>query len=222
MEESVLHIQSVTCSSYQVATQRSLQPADISIQEAHHQAAGHAMLCRVRVSRRGGAGPAPQHHEASHGALGSACLLRGGRTRAITTKARRHLSRAAREHLNGTLFDETEMEQEEPPEETDLILHDDDDDDDDVEDTESTGTVVAEAVVPFFLVASQIERGECFLLTSPLRVRQASTETLEHHLSSRRRGTDCVLASCRCGARVRPLSNRHELGGSSKLSNGSW
>ena len=56
----------------------------------------------------------------------------------ITTKAWRH------EHLNGTLFDETEMEQDEPPEETDLILHDDDDDDD-TEDPESTGTAVAEA-----------------------------------------------------------------------------
>ena len=37
------------------------------------------------------------------------------------------------------------MEKEEPPEETDLILHDDDDDA--AEDSESTGTVVAEAVV---------------------------------------------------------------------------
>ena len=52
----------------------------------------------------------------------------------ITTKAWRHLSwtleeapglaaRATREHHNGTLFDETEVEQEEPPEEeADLIL----------------------------------------------------------------------------------------------------
>ena len=29
--------------------------------------AGHAILCRVRVQGRGGAGLAPQHHEASHG-----------------------------------------------------------------------------------------------------------------------------------------------------------
>ena len=92
----------------------------------------------------------------------------------ITTKAWRHLSwtfeeaprlaaRAAHEHLDGTLFDETEMEQEEPPEETDLILHDDDDDDDDAEDPESTGTAVAEAVVPSSTVASQVERAERFL-----------------------------------------------------------
>ena len=62
-------------------------------------------------------------------------------------------ARATREHLNGTLFDETEMEQEEPPEETDVILHDDDDDDTD-EDPESTGTAVAEAVVPSSTAAS--------------------------------------------------------------------
>ena len=54
------------------------------------------------------------------------------------------------------------MEQEEPPEETDFILHDDDDDDD-AEDSESTGTAVAEAVVPFSTVASQVERAERFL-----------------------------------------------------------
>ena len=29
--------------------------------------AGHAILCRARVPGRGGAGPTPQHHEASHG-----------------------------------------------------------------------------------------------------------------------------------------------------------
>ena len=56
--------------------------------------------------------------------MGSARLRRGGRNTNITTKAWRHLSwtfeeaprlaaRAAREHLNSTLFDETEMEQEE-------------------------------------------------------------------------------------------------------------
>ena len=65
--------------------------------------------------------------------------------------------RAAREHLNGTLFDETEMEQEEPLKETDLMLHDDDDDD---EDPESTGTAVAEAAELFPTVAAQVERAE--------------------------------------------------------------
>ena len=60
--------------------------------------------------------------------------------------------RAAREHLNGTLFDETEMEQEEPLKETDLILHDDDDDDDDDR---------AQAQLP--TVAAQVARAERFL-----------------------------------------------------------
>ena len=109
--------------------------------------ASQATLSRVRVPERGGAGPPLRHHEASHGALGSARLRSGGKNTSIPTKAWRHLSstfeeatriaaRAAHEHPNGTLFDETDMEQEEPPEETDLILHDDDDGDD-VEDPES-------------------------------------------------------------------------------------
>ena len=84
-------------------------------------------------------------------------------------------ARAAHEHLNGTIFDETEMEQEEPPEEwskkkkkppedANLILHEDDhdDDDDDAEDPESKGTGVAEAVVPSSTVASQVECAERF------------------------------------------------------------
>ena len=94
----------------------------------------------------------------------------------IITKAWRHLSwtfeeaprlaaRAAREHLNGTFFDETEMEQEGPPEETDLILHDDDDDD--AEDPESTGTAVAEAVVP--IVLTQMRDRMCARIVPLLR-----------------------------------------------------
>ena len=97
----------------------------------------------------------------------------------ITTRAWRHLSwtfeeaprlaaRAAHEHLNGTLFDETEAEQKEPPEEADLILHDDDDDD--AEDLGSTGeavveasTAVAEAFEPFPTVAAEVARAERFL-----------------------------------------------------------
>ena len=94
----------------------------------------------------------------------------------ITTKAWRHLSwtfeeapRLTREqHLNGALFDETEVEQEEPPEKADLILHDDDDDD--AEDPESTGTAVAEASTavagasePFPTVAANVARAERFL-----------------------------------------------------------
>ena len=81
--------------------------------------------------------------------------------------------RAAREHLNGTLFDdETELAGDEPDEESDLILHDDDDDaedeDEEVHDEEdvvpeSTGTAVAEAVVPFYTVAAEVARRERFL-----------------------------------------------------------
>ena len=67
--------------------------------------AGRAILCRVRVQGRGGAGPAPQHHEASHGF----CMPAQRWTNtSITTKVWRH------EHLNVTLFDETEMEHEGP------------------------------------------------------------------------------------------------------------
>ena len=139
-----------------------LQPADVSIQQPlkhTNQTAGHAILCRVRVPGRGGAGPAPRHREASHGAVGSARLapplvdIRGG------------TSACGELHLNGTdepTFDETELDKEEPPEETALIPHDDDDDDD-AEDPVSTGTAVAEAVVPFSTVAAQVERAECFL-----------------------------------------------------------
>ena len=97
-------------------------------------------------------GPA-QHHEASHGFC---MLVQRLKSTSITTKAWRH------EHLNDTLFDETEMEQEESPEETDLFLHDEDDDDD-AEDPEITGTVVAEAVVPCSTVTSQVEHAECFV-----------------------------------------------------------
>ena len=83
---------------------------------------------------------------------------------------------ATREHLDGTLFDETEAEQEEPPEEEDLILLHDNDDDDAV-DPESTGTavaeastafaeastVVAEASEPFPTVAAEVALAERFL-----------------------------------------------------------
>ena len=165
-----------------VAASRHLDPA---APEAQHQRAGHAILCRVFVPERGGAGPAPQHHEASHSAPGPACLRRGGKTRASQRKlgatslghSKRHQG-LRREPLTSTsmaLFDETEVEQEEPPEEMDFILHDDDDDDD-AEDPESTGTAVAEAVVPSSTAASQA-RGRRTLLVSALRVRQESTET---------------------------------------------
>ena len=105
----------------------------------------------------------------------------------ITTKGLRHLSwtfeeaprltaRATREHLNGTLFDETEMEQEEPPEETDLILHDDDDDDD-AEERESTGTAVAPK--------SNAQNASCMCLARTASIHRNP----EHQLFSRRCGT---------------------------------
>ena len=135
---SVPLIWSATCSS---------RRRDPTASDAQHQTAGHAILCRVRVPERCGARPAPQHREASHGALGSAPRL---------------AARATREHLNGTLFDETKVEQEEPPEEADLILLDDDDDED-AEDPESTEPAVAEASEPFPTVAAEVARADRFL-----------------------------------------------------------
>ena len=68
-------------------------------------AAGHAILYRVRVPGQCTARAAPHYHEASHGF----CMLaQRWKNTSITTKASRH------EHLNVTLFDETEMEHEEP------------------------------------------------------------------------------------------------------------
>ena len=99
----------------------------------------------------------------------------------VTTKVWRTLSwtfkealrlpaRATREHLKGTLFDETEMEQEEPLEEADFIFYDDDNDGDDAEDPETAGTAVAEASTavaqasePFPTVAAEVARAERFL-----------------------------------------------------------
>ena len=80
--------------------------------------------------------------------------------------------RAAREHHNGTLFEEeTELAEDEPDEESDLILHDDDDDaegEDEVHDEEdvvpeSTGTAVTEAFVLSSTVAAEVARAERFL-----------------------------------------------------------
>ena len=89
---------------YRVASAAASRHRDPTASEAQHQTAGHAILCRVRVSGRGGAGLAPQHHEASHGF----CMpAQRWKNTSITTKAWRH------EHLNVTLFDETEMEHEE-------------------------------------------------------------------------------------------------------------
>ena len=140
--------------------------------------AGHAILCRVRVSGRGGAGLAPQQHEASYGF----CTL------AQRSKKHKHhneslapplldirevtkaCGESAREHLNGTLFYVTDMEKEEPPKETDFIRHDDDNDG--AEDPESTGTAVAEAVVP--IVFTPMRGRMCARIVPMLRTCQAS------------------------------------------------
>ena len=106
---------------------------------AQHQTAGHAILCRLRLMycvteynvhpscimnmdediRRGAMACGASSH-------GFCMPAQRWKSTSITTKAWRH------EHLNVTLFDETEMVQEEPPEE-------------EAEDPESTGTAVAEA-----------------------------------------------------------------------------
>ena len=138
--------------------------------------AGHAILCRVRVSGRGGAGLAPQQHEASYGF----CTL------AQRSKKHKHhneslapplldirevtkaCGESAREHLNGTLFDVTDMEKEELPEETDLIRHDDDNDD--AEDPDSTGTA-RQSCQQFF---SPMRGRMCARIVPMLRTCQAS------------------------------------------------
>ena len=143
----------------------------------------------------------------------------------ITTKAWRHLSwtfedtprlaaGAAREHLNGTLFeeeltfDQTELKQEEPPDETDLILHFDDDD---AEDPESTGTAVAEAAAPFSSVASQVERAErCLYLRCAYGKHPPKPLSPSVFTPVRDRMSG---ASCRCCARVRPHASGHDAGG---------
>ena len=141
------HIQSATCSSCRYTAE--LQPADISIQQPlKHSIKQQAMqLFAESVCR-------------DEAVLD---LRVGTMKRLMAHWAWRHLSwtfeeaprlaaRATRVLLKGTLFEgeptfhETEMKKAEPPEETELILQDDDDD---AEDPESTGTAVAEAVVPF-------------------------------------------------------------------------
>ena len=167
------------------------------------------------------------------GALGSVRLRSGGKTR-ITTKAWRHLSwtfeeaprlaaRATREHLYGTLFEE------EPTfGETDL-------------EQKSHQTKRTSFSMMTTMLMLRIPRGRAqllrsrsvlhggfpsrtrrTLLVSALRVRQASTETLITNCCHDDRGTECVLAACRCCARVRPLFSHHELGGGGKFSNALW
>ena len=143
--------------------------------------AGHAILCRVRVGTR-------RCWTCASGPRCVSWVLQRWKkhehyNESLAPQAPRLAARAAREHLNGTLFDESEMEKEEPPKETDLIFHDDDDDD--AEDPESRGTPVAEAVVP--------------IVFTPMQDRRCA----------------CTVPLMRCCARVRPLSSRHDLGGSS-------
>ena len=163
-----------------------LQPADISIQQPlKHSIKEQAMqffvesVCRndAVLDLRLGAMKRLLAQWVIH-----ACTEVEEKT-SITTRACRHLSwtfeeapmpaeRAAREHLNGMLFEEeTELAEDEPDEASNLILHDDDDDaedEDEVHDEEdvvpeSTGTAVAEAVVPFSTAAAEFARAERFL-----------------------------------------------------------
>ena len=152
-----------------------LQPADISIQQPlKHSIKQQAVqffaesVCRdgaVRDLRLG-----TMKRLMAHWVLHACAEVQ--KNTSITAKAWHHLSwtfeeaprltaRATHEHLNGTLFDETKVEQEEPPEEEDLILH---------EDPESTGTAlaqastaVAEASEPFPTVAAEVARAERLL-----------------------------------------------------------
>ena len=63
-----LHSEAATCGH--------LNPAAL---QAHHQTAGHAILCRICVPGGCGARPEPRHHETPHGDVSSARLHRGGK-----------------------------------------------------------------------------------------------------------------------------------------------
>ena len=103
------------------------------------------------------------------------------------------------------------MEQEEPPEETDLFLHDDGDD---AEDPESTNTAAAQASEPFPTVAAEVARAERFLyLRCAYGQHPPKPRSFFRPMQDRR--CACIVPMMRCCARVRPLSSRHDLGGSS-------
>ena len=198
---------------------------DRAAPEAPHERAGHADLCRVRVPGRCGAGSAPRHDEASHDAVGDPRLHRGGKKTRITTKAWRHLSwtlaeapmlaeRFTREFLNGTLFEEepTELAEDEPEEESDLILHDDDDDAEDAAhevDGARCGRCVSREHGHSCCIGSRADlHGGCrnrrrrtFFCVCAARM-AGIHQSSDRQLFSRRCKTECVLASCRCCARV--------------------
>ena len=135
---------------------RHLDPA---APEAHHQRAGHAVHCRVRVLGRFSDGYARRHDEASHGAVGDLVDIRRGANACCEVHAR-----VPQRH---TLRGGDRLAEDEPAEETYFTLHDDDDDAEDealevhdVEDAvpESTGAAVAEVVV-----VAEVARAERFL-----------------------------------------------------------
>ena len=117
-----------------------LQPADISIQQPlKHSITQQAMqffdesVCRddaVLDLRLGTMKRLMAHwvlHACAEVQKTRASQRKPGATSLGTLEeAPRHAARATHEHLNGTLFDETVVEQEEPPEEEDLIFHDED------------------------------------------------------------------------------------------------
>ena len=166
-----------------------LQPADISIQQPlTHSIKQQAMelfaesVCRDEavLDLRLGTMERLLAHWVLH-----ACTDEEKNTN-ITTKAWRHLSwtfaeapglaaSANREHLNGTRFEETSFSM-------------------------TTMTMLRIPRARAHLLqrqscrSSRVERAERFIHRIP-----------EHQLFSRRCGTECVLASCRCCARVWPL-----------------
>ena len=159
-----------------------LQPADIAIQQPlKHSIKQQAMpffaesVCRdyavldLRLSTMKRLMARWVLHACEKGGKTRQSLRKPGATSLGHSKEAPKLAARATRDLDGTLFDETEVEQEEPPEEEDLILNDDDDDDDDAEDPESTGTAsaeastsVAEASEPFPTVAAEVARAERF------------------------------------------------------------
>ena len=143
-----------------VAAGRHLDPA---ASEAQHQTADNAILCRVCVSGRGGAGPVPQHHEACHGALGSAqrwktqerhneSLAPGLRREPLTRTSMAHSSMRRRWNKKSHLKKRTSFSMMTTTMTTMTMLR-----------IPSTGTAVAEAVVSSSTGASQVERAERFL-----------------------------------------------------------
>ena len=134
--------------------------------------------------------------------------------------------RAAREHLNGALFEEeTELAEDEPAIKTDLILHDDDDaaedeahevhDEEDVRSREHGHKLLHRQSCrsPRCLPKSHAQNAFCFCAARTAGIHQ------NHELFSGRCRTEVAPASCRCcdvahGSGLTPAATI--LGGSSQ------